>query len=422
MWKPLDVDTWVEGRRKSLEGVRTSVQEIIEKVRTGGDEALREFAKKYAETGTEDVRVNPEEVEGAYELVDTQLVESLIEAEARITRYHELLRPRDLWLHEVEPGIVLGEKVTPIDRVGIYVPGRRAAYPSSVLMCAIPAQVAGVEDICCCSPPPIHPLTLVACDIVGVEEIYRAGGAQAIAAMALGTATIRPVQKVVGPGNVYVTMAKMLLREQVEIDFPAGPSEVAIIADASAHPSFIAADILAQSEHDPDAGCILVTTDAKLALKVGKEVERLTTMAERKDIISQSLRNSGYLVVNNLEEGVEAIDRIAPEHLSIQVADPLVVLNRVRHAGAIFIGPYTPVASGDYAGGTNHVLPTAGYAKTYSGLDVAHFCKRISVEMLDREGLATIAPVIETLATAEGLHAHADSVRIRFNADRNKGH
>jgi len=287
-------------------------------------------------------------------------------------------------------------------------------------MCAIPAQVAGVKDICCCSPPPIHPLTLVACDIVGVEEIYRAGGAQAIAAMALGTEMIRPVQKIVGPGNVYVTMAKMLLREQVEIDFPAGPSEIAILADASAHPSFIAADILAQAEHDPDAGCILVTTDAKLALKVGKEVERLTSIAERKDIITQALRNSGYLVVSDLEEGVQAIDRIAPEHLSIQVSDSLPVLNRVRHAGAIFIGPYTPVASGDYAGGTNHVLPTAGYATTYSGLDVAHFCKRISVEMLDREGLSTIAPVIEALATAEGLHAHADSVRIRLDTERNE--
>ncbi|MDD1671859.1 MAG: histidinol dehydrogenase [Methanomicrobiales archaeon] len=410
----------MEGRRKSLEGVRTSVQNIIDKVRTGGDAALREFASKYAETGTEEVWVTPEEIDGAYDLVDPQLVESLIEAEARITRYHELQRPRDLWLQEVEPGIVLGEKVTPLDRVGIYVPGRRAAYPSSVLMCAIPAQVAGVKDICCCSPPPIHPLTLVACDIVGVEEIYRAGGAQAIAAMALGTEMIRPVQKIVGPGNVYVTMAKMLLREQVEIDFPAGPSEIAILADASAHPSFIAADILAQAEHDPDAGCILVTTDAKLALKVGKEVERLTSIAERKDIITQALRNSGYLVVSDLDEGVQAIDRIAPEHLSIQVSDSLPVLNRVRHAGAIFIGPYTPVASGDYAGGTNHVLPTAGYATTYSGLDVAHFCKRISVEMLDREGLSTIAPVIEALATAEGLHAHADSVRIRLDTERNE--
>ncbi|KQC03583.1 MAG: histidinol dehydrogenase, partial [Methanolinea sp. SDB] len=319
----------------------------------------------------------------------------------------------DLWLEEVEPGIILGVKTTPLDRVGLYVPGRRAAYPSTALMNAVPARVAGVPGMCACTPPPVLPLTLVALDIAGVEEIYRIGGAQAVAAMALGTETIKPVQKIVGPGNVYVTAAKMMLREHAEIDFPAGPSEIGIIADSSANPTFIAIDILAQAEHDPDAACVLVTTDESLAEKVGREVERLTREAPRRDIIEKALLQSGYLVVPDLESAVNAMDQIAPEHLSIQVEDSLTVLNAVKHAGSIFVGPYAPVACGDYASGTNHVLPTAGYAKTYSGLNVGHFCKSSTVQILDRRGLESIGDVIENIADAEGLHAHAESVRIR---------
>jgi histidinol dehydrogenase len=313
----------------------------------------------------------------------------------------------------MEPGIVLGVKTTPLNRVGLYIPGGRAAYPSSALMCAVPARVAGVKEICACSPPPIKPLTLVALDIAGVTEIYNAGGAQAIAAMALGTETIRPVQKIVGPGNVYVTLAKMMLREHAEIDFPAGPSEIGIIADETADPRIVAADILAQSEHDPNAACILITTDKNLPVKVGREIEALTKGAPRKEIIEQSLKNSGYTVVSSLEEAIEASDIIAPEHLSIQVADPLTVVTRIKNAGAIFVGRYSAVACGDYAVGTNHVLPTAGYARTYSGLDVNHFCKTASVEIIDRDGLEAIGDIVETIAEAEGLYAHAQSVRIR---------
>jgi histidinol dehydrogenase len=231
--------------------------------------------------------------------------------------------------------------------------------------------------------------------------------------MALGTESIRPVQKIVGPGNVYVTLAKMMLREHVEIDFPAGPSEIGIIADETADPRIVAADILAQSEHDPNAACILITTDKTLPAKVGREIEAMTKVAQRREIIEQALKNSGYMIVSTMEEAIEASDAVAPEHLSIQVADPLTVVTRVKNAGAIFVGRYSAVACGDYAVGTNHVLPTAGYARTYSGLDVNHFCKMASVEMIDRNGLEAIGDIVETIAEAEGLHAHAQSVRIR---------
>ena len=411
MWKAVGVDAWIASRKSSLEDVRATVSGIIERVQNEGDEALRALAKKHCDLT--DIAVSDEEREGAYDSVDPKIVESLVEAEARIERFCELQRPRDLWLQEVEPGIVLGVKTTALRRVGIYVPGGRASYPSSALMCAVPARVAGVQEICACSPPPVKPLTLVALDIAGVTEIYNAGGAQAIAAMALGTQTIRPVQKIVGPGNLYVTMAKMLLRENVEIDFPAGPSEIAIIADHTADPRIIAADILAQAEHDPDAACILITTDKKLAENTGRQVAAMAGKAPRKEIIGQALNNSGYVIVSDLNEAIAVSDAIAPEHLSIQVADPLAVVTRVRNAGAIFVGRYSAVACGDYAVGTNHVLPTAGYAATYSGLDVQHFCKTSSVEIIDREGLETIGDIVETIAEAEGFSAHAESVRIR---------
>ena len=411
MWKAVGIDAWLAGRKSSLEDARATVKEIIDRVKNEGDAALKDLAKKHCILT--DIAVSDDEREEAYEKVDVQIIESLVEAHARIERFHELQKPRDLWLQEMEPGIVLGVKTTPLNRVGLYIPGGRAAYPSSALMCAVPARVAGVKEICACSPPPIKPLTLIALDIAGVTEIYNAGGAQAIAAMALGTESIRPVQKIVGPGNVYVTLAKMMLRENAEIDFPAGPSEIGIIADETADPRIVAADILAQSEHDPNAACILITTDKTLPAKVGREIEALIKGAPRKEIIEQSLKNSGYTIVGTIKEAIEASDAIAPEHLSIQVADPLTIVTRVKNAGAIFVGRYSAVACGDYAVGTNHVLPTAGYAKTFSGLDVNHFCKTASVEIIDRDGLEAIGDIVETIAEAEGLYAHAQSVRIR---------
>jgi histidinol dehydrogenase len=410
MWKEVTVDRWIAGRRSSLLDVRAEVVAIIERVRNEGDAALKTMSRHVV---LSDVAVSDREIQSAYDAVYPGVVGKLTEASERIERFHKLQRPRDLWLETMEPGIVLGVKTTPLRRVGIYVPGGRAAYPSTALMCAIPAQVAGVREICACSPPPIKPLTLVALDIAGVSEIYNAGGAQAVAAMALGTETVRPVQKIVGPGNVYVTMAKMVLREQVEIDFPAGPSEVAIIADHTADPEIVASDILAQAEHDPDAACLLITTDRDLAGRVGREVSSMTMKAPRKEIIEKSLDNSGYIVVRDIDEAIAVSDRVAPEHLSIQTADSLALVTRVENAGAIFVGRFSAVAGGDYAVGTNHVLPTAGYAKLYSGLDVNHFCKTASVEMIDRQGLDRFGDIVETIAEAEGLFAHAESVRIR---------
>lgn len=411
MWKAVEIDAWLAARKTSLEDARATVTEIIGRVQNEGDAALRDLAKKYCEL--DEIAVSDEQREAAYDEVDAQVVEALIEAHARIERFHELQKPRDLWLQELEPGVVLGMKTTALHRVGLYVPGGRAAYPSSALMCAVPAKVAGVREICACSPPPIKPLTLVALDIAGVTEIYQAGGAQAVAAMALGTETVRPVQKIVGPGNIYVTLAKMMLREHAEIDFPAGPSEIGIIADSTANPRIVAADVLAQAEHDPNAACILITTDKALPAKVGKEIEKMVAEAPRKEIIVEALKNSGYKVVADISEACAASDVVAPEHLSIQVADPLTVVTKVRNAGAIFVGKYSAVACGDYAVGTNHCLPTAGYSKMYSGLDVNHFCKTASVEMIDRDGLEAIGDIVETIATAEGLHAHAESVRVR---------
>jgi histidinol dehydrogenase len=416
MWKKLDIENWSGSRRGSLSGARASVEDIISQVREKGDVALLELTQRFDKVQLERLKVTREEIEDAYHRVDPSLVEALRRAKANIENFHRMQRPADLWTREVAPGLVLGVKTTPLDRIGIYVPGGRAAYPSTVLMCAIPARVAGVMNVIMCTPPPVNPLTLVAADLAGVDAIYTVGGAQAVAAMALGTKTISPVQKIVGPGNVYVTDAKMALRDLVEIDSPAGPSEIAILADSSADAKFIAADVLAQAEHDPNAACVLVTTDEVLAGKVGREVEKMAARAERKEIVDKALQNCGYVLAMDIPSAVEIINFIAPEHLNIQVEDPLSALQGVRNAGSIFVGKYAAVALGDYASGTNHVLPTAGYARLHSGLDVAHFMKRTSVQVVEKEGLEGLAPTVEALAKAEGLDAHARSVRLRLES------
>ncbi|MBP2134551.1 histidinol dehydrogenase [Methanomicrobium sp. W14] len=413
MLKELDVKDWVFCRRKSLFGVYDSVSSIVENVRKNGDAALYEYAKKFDHVELENLMVTEDEIEASYDSVDPKLVECLREAESRIFRFHELQKKEDLWLREVWPGITLGVKTTPLERVGCYIPGGRASYPSTALMTAVPAKVAGVPEICACTPPPVNPLTIVAFDIAGVSEIYRVGGAQAVAAMALGTESVKKVDKIVGPGNVFVTAAKMMLRENAEIDFPAGPSEIGIIADSSASPEYVAADILAQAEHDPNAACVLVTTQRRVAEKVCAEIEKQFKSAERKEIIEKALSNSGFVIVDSIDDAVSVINDIAPEHLSVQVSDSLYVLNHIKNAGSIFVGPYTPVACGDYASGTNHVLPTAGYSKIYSGLNVSHFCKTSTVQIIEKDGLEGIGDIVETLAGAEGLYAHANSVKIR---------
>ena len=413
IWQPVEADAWKAQRRGSLSDVKDIVAGIIDDVRTNGDAALFALTEKFDKQQLSSLRISQEQIDEAYETVDPALVQALIEAESRITAFHELQKPKTLWLEEMEPGITLGVKTTPLDRIGAYIPGGRAAYPSTVLMTTVAARVAGVKEIVLCTPPPVNPLTLVALDIAGVTEAYQIGGAQAVAAMALGTETIRPVQKIVGPGNVFVTQAKMMLREHAEIDFPAGPSEVGIVADAGANPVFVAAEILAQAEHDPNSACVLVTDSAELAETVGREIDAQSADAPRAEIMEKSLSHSGYIVTETLDEALAVIDDIAPEHLCIMTADPLTALSSIHNAGSIFVGPYTPVACGDYASGTNHVLPTAGYAKSYSALDVGHFMKRSQVQMVSREGLETIGDTIETLAQAEGLFAHANSVKLR---------
>jgi histidinol dehydrogenase len=414
MWRELQLHDWVKGRRTSLADAKAPVEDIIAQVRNRGDAAVRELTAKFDKVQLDSFKITESEMHTARDMVPPELVKDLQRAAENIQRFHKLQKQNDIWFKEVEPGIILGVKTTPLERIGAYVPGGRASYPSTVLMCAIPAKVAGVKEVVMCTPPPVSPLTLVAMDIAGVDEAYKVGGAQAIAAMAIGTESIRPVQKVVGPGNIYVTMAKMMLRDEVDIDFPAGPSEIAILADATADPVFIAADILAQAEHDPNSACILVSIDEKLTQMVGHELDRQMKESGRKEILDRSMRNTGYLLAKDIETATKMIDDLAPEHLSIQMSNEMGALNAVHNAGSIFIGKYAAVACGDYASGTNHVLPTAGFARMYSGLDVNHFCKRTSLQMIDRTGLESIGPTVMRLAEAEGLPAHSRSVQIRL--------
>ena len=417
MWKQVNEDFWRENRESKVGQVEDTVREIVENVRQNGDKALKELAKKFDHVDLDSVVVTREEIEAAYEQVSPELVEELENSAYNIQRFHEMQMPPGLWLREVEPGVTLGVKTTPLERVGCYIPGGRASYPSTVLMTIIPARVAGVDEVVMCTPAPINPLTLVAADIAGADEIYKTGGAQAVAAMALGTESIEPVQKIVGPGNVFVTGAKMMLRNKVEIDFPAGPSEIGVLADDSAVPEYLAADLIAQAEHDPSSASLLVTCDPDLPDKTWAVMEKMIEKAPRREIIEKALENSGYIIAEDMDLAVEIMNGIAPEHLSIQVKDPLDVLGKVRNGGSIFVGPYTPVAAGDYASGTNHVLPTAGHAMTSSGLNVSHFMKTSTVQYLTKEGLGSLASTIETLATAEGLHAHCESVKVRMDGE-----
>jgi len=414
MWKQVDEGFWEKNRNSKTDSVRNDVLRIIEQVRTGGDKALIELTKKFDKVDIDSVIVSRDEIDDAYDEVDEKMIEALEIAAANIQRFHEMQLSDDLKLSEVEPGVFLGMKSTPLERIGAYVPGGRAPYPSSALMSIIPARVAGVDEVVCCTPPGTNPVTLVAMDIAGADEVYRVGGVQAIAAMALGTESIEKVQKIVGPGNAYVTAAKMLLRGNVEIDLPAGPSEIGIVADNTANAEFIAADILAQAEHDPSSACVLVTTDGSLPKKVWSFIESMMASAPRAKIMKEAMNNSGFIVKRSVEECVETMNVMAPEHLSLQVADALGALSIVRNAGSIFIGPYTPVAAGDYASGTNHILPTAGNAAVMSGLNTAHFRKTSTVQMISKDGLEEMAHVIETIAEAEGFIAHRDSVRVRL--------
>jgi len=405
-------------RDVGITDVLSAVNEIIMEVGNKGDEALFKYTEKFEGARLDDLRVSEEEIDAAYDLVEERLMEALSDAADNIRQFHNLQKERDLWMTEIAPGVSVGQKVVPLDSVGAYVPGGRASYPSSALMNVIPAKVAGVSRIVVCTPPKLDgsvtPLTIVAADMAGADEIYKLGGAQAIAAMGLGTESLERVQKIVGPGNVYVTAAKMLLRGSVEIDFPAGPSEVLILADRTADPGVIAADMIAQGEHDPKSISVLVALDDLLASAVIEELSIQAAGAARREIVEQSLAHSAVLLAGDMDEALDFCNAFAPEHLEIITKDPMDVLRYIRNAGSVFLGKFTPVAAGDYASGTNHVLPTSGYARVFSGLNVDHFTKKISVQMITDDGLLGLEDTITTLAEAEGLKAHAESVRRRL--------
>lgn len=405
-------------RDAGIGAIRDDVQAIIDRVRDDGDDALRAFASELDGVDLEELDIT-HRAETAVEAVDPSVLEAIDEAAANIRAFHERQLPDD-W-RATHGGRELGRRFRPIERAGVYVPGGTAAYPSSALMGVIPAVVAGVDHISVATPPADdpNPVTLAAIHLAGADRVYAAGGAQAIAAMAYGTETIDPVQKVVGPGNRWVTAAKALVRGDVGIDFLAGPSEILVIADGSADPALVAADMVAQAEHDPATSIVAVTDDADVADAVVEEIEDQIPGRERADVIETALSNdaSGVFLVESLRDAIAFAEEYAAEHLSIQTEDPESVLDRIDSAGSVFLGPQTPVAAGDYASGTNHVLPTGGAAKVTGGLSVDTFLRATTVQRLDADALADLRDTITSLATAEGLEAHAASVEARF-ADR----
>lgn len=397
-----------------------SVNEILKEVKLRGDAAIFEYTKEFdkAEVDASNIRVTPEEIEEAYGLTDDSLIEVIKKALHNIRSYHEKQRQTS-WFDSKPDGTILGQKVTPLQSVGVYVPGGKAAYPSSVLMNILPAKVAGVDDIIMVTPPgkdgKVTPTTLVAANEAGANVIYKVGGAQAIGALAYGTESIPKVDKIVGPGNIYVALAKKAVYGHVSIDAIAGPSEILVIADETANPRYVAADLLSQAEHDELASAILVTTSEKLAKEVEEEAERFIMELSRAEIIKRSLENYGYiLVADTMEEAIETANEIASEHLEIQTENPFDVMTKIRNAGAIFIGEYSSEPLGDYFAGPNHVLPTNGTAKFFSPLSVDDFIKKSSIISYSKEALERLHKDIEYFAKAEQLTAHANSISVRF--------
>jgi len=414
------LDKIINRGKASVKDVNSVVSEIISKVKANGDGALIEYTEKFdgAKLRKEDLVVTEKEIKDAYNSVDESFVLALKQAITNIKKFHEA-QLRDKWFIETEKGVKVGQIMRPYEKIGVYIPGGRAPYPSTVLMGAVPAKVAGVKEIYLATPPDkegkINPAILVAANEVKITKIFKVGGAQAIAALAYGTETINPVDKIVGPGNVYVMTAKILVSNDVRIDLPAGPSEVLIIADDTANSSFIATDILAQAEHDPDSCCYLLTTSEEIAQAVLNEIGKTFEYYKRKEIIGKVLENNLYVaLVKDIPEAIKLSNKIAPEHLEIQIRDPESVLDSIENAGAIFLGNYSPVAIGDYSAGSNHVLPTGGLARIYSGLSILDYVKVIDVVNASKEGLKNIKNSVITLAEKEGLEVHAKSVSKRL--------
>ncbi len=397
-----------------------TVQDIISDVRENGDATLFELAHKFDKNTVDETnfKVTEEEIEEAFSLIEPEFIEVMKKAAANIAEYHQK-QVRNSWIETKPDGSILGQKITPMDSVGVYVPGGKAVYPSSTLMTTIPAKVAGVPKIVMTTPAgpdnKVNPGTLVAARIAGVDEIYKTGGAQAIAALAFGTQSVPKVDKIVGPGNIFVALAKKAVYGYVSIDSIAGPSEILVLADETANARYVAADLLSQAEHDELASSILITTSQKLAEEVSVEVDKFTQQLSRKEIIEKSLENYGYiLVAETMDDAIDAANEIASEHMEILTANPYETMTKIRHAGAMFLGNYSSEPLGDYFAGPNHVLPTNGTAKFFSPLSVDDYIKKSSIISYSRQALEAVHKDIELFARKEGLTAHENSVKVRF--------
>ncbi|MCX7923687.1 MAG: histidinol dehydrogenase [Clostridia bacterium] len=402
-----------------LGDVLKNVDSIVNSIKTNGDKALLEYTKMFdgVDLTPESLKVSKQEIDEAYGKVDKELIEVIRKAINNIESFHAKQKENS-WFSAEKDGVILGQMYRPLEIVGVYVPGGTAAYPSSVLMNVVPAKVAGVEKVIMVTPPKnggINPAVLVAANEAGVDEIYRVGGAQAVAALAFGTETLPKVDKIVGPGNIYVAMAKKMVYGYCDIDAIAGPSEIMVVADDSANPKFIAADLLSQAEHDVLASSILVTTSEKLAEQVQSEIERQIAYLSRREIIEKSINDYGTIVlVNSLEDAVEVVNKIAPEHLELCVEEPFNLLGSVKNAGAIFLGHYTSEPLGDYFAGPNHVLPTSGTARFFSPLNLSDFVKKSSIISYTKNALKNVKDDVILFAEAEGLTAHANAIKVRF--------
>ena len=416
------VEELIKRSQADINSVLTTVSDILNDVRENKDNAVKAYTAKFDKAELDDLKVSEEEIKKAYDELDDELIKALKSASANIEKFHKAQIPEE-WEMEVIPGITAGQIIRPINSVGCYIPGGRAVYPSTILMTVIPAKIAGVDRIIACSPPgpdgKIQAAILVAADLAGVDEIYKCGGAQAIAAMAYGTESIAKVEKIVGPGNIFVTAAKKLVYGDVDIEFPAGPSEVLILADESAIPEYIAYDFLSQSEHDPNASCFLVTDSERIANESNELIEKFANEAKRSEIIAESLAQHGHVILcSTMDEAIDFTNEYAPEHLIISTKEDKTVLDRIKNAGSIFLGKYSPVAAGDYGSGTNHVLPTGGGAKMYSGLSTETFIKKPTVQTLTKDGIKELSKTVLPIAEYEGFYAHADSIKVRLDKEK----
>lgn len=400
--------------------VKDAVRRIIEEIKAKGDAAVQGFTEKFDKIKLGDFKVSSQEFQSAHQKVSSEEKKALEKAANNIFKFHKAQRPRDIKI-KVMDGVVCEWRARPIEKAGLYVPAGTAPLPSTLLMLGIPSKIAGCEHRIVCSPPgkngEVHPVTLIAAEMCGIQDVYKIGGAQAIAAMAYSTESVPKMDKIFGPGNAYVTEAKLQAAQDPDgaaMDLPAGPSEVMIIADAEANPAFVAADLLSQAEHSTDAQAVLVTTDKNFAGKVEAEIEKQLQTLPRQDFARKAIASSLVIFVSDLNEAVEAANAYAPEHLIIQTEKPERCMEKIRHAGSVFLGPWSPEPVGDYASGTNHVLPTSGYARAFGGVTLMSFMKTMTVQKLTRAGLHSLGPVVEKLALIEGLEAHRRAVSVRL--------